>query len=237
MTFAYHYNWSVLWSQPYITWWMHGIRLTLEIGFFAWIIALSGIFIGTLRSSSSGWLHFLPTAYTEIFRNVPFLVQLFMWYFAFPMIFPDTIRIYINHIIGFNYYIAIIALGLYTASRIAEHMRAGLASIETMEYEAALSTGMTRYQMYRHVIIPHALIIIIPTLTTEFLTIFKNSSVAMTIGVAETTFTSYRIASTTFHGLEATTGAMTIYLLLSLTIVKISGIIESKVRIPGMAGR
>jgi glutamate/aspartate transport system permease protein len=96
---------------------------------------------------------------------------------------------------------------------------------------------MTHYQMYRYVIIPYALRIIMPPLTTEFLTIFKNSSVAMTIGVAELTFQSYRIDAETFHGLEATTGAMAIYLLLGLTVVRVMSIVENKFRIPGMIGR
>jgi glutamate/aspartate transport system permease protein len=120
---------------------------------------------------------------------------------------------------------------------VAEHLRAGFASIGADQYQAVLSTGMTYYQMYRYVIIPYALRIIMPPLTTEFLTIFKNSSVAMTIGVAELTFMSYRIDAETFHGLEATTGAMAIYLMLGLTIVRIMGIVENKFKIPGMIGR
>ncbi|MBW1994805.1 MAG: ABC transporter permease subunit, partial [Deltaproteobacteria bacterium] len=143
----------------------------------------------------------------------------------------------INQIMELNYYVAILALGLYTASRVAEHMRAGFASISRDQYQAVMSTGLTHYQMYRYVIIPYALRIIIPPLTTEFLTIFKNSSVAMTIGVAELTFMSYRIDAETFHGLEATTGAMLIYLLLGLTVVRIMGIIENRYKIPGMVGR
>jgi len=123
------------------------------------------------------------------------------------------------------------------ASRVAEHLRAGFASIGADQYQAVLSTGMTHYQMYRYVIIPYALRIIMPPLTTEFLTIFKNSSVAMTIGVAELTFMSYRIDAETFHGLEATTGAMAIYLILGLTVVRVMGIVENKFKIPGMIGR
>jgi glutamate/aspartate transport system permease protein len=153
------------------------------------------------------------------------------------MVFGDHLGRQINQIMGLNYYTAILALGLYTASRVAEHMRAGFASISRDQYQAVLSTGMTQYKMYRYVIIPYALRIIIPPLTTEFLTIFKNSSIAMTIGVAELTFMSYRIDAETFHGLEATTGAMFIYLVLGLTVVRFMGIIESKFKIPGMIGR
>jgi glutamate/aspartate transport system permease protein len=238
MGFAYDFDWGVLWRQPYGMWLLQGIWLTLKIGFLAWIIAFFlGILIGTLRVTPWRWLRFISTAYTEVFRNIPFLVPLFFWYYAGPMVFGDHLGRQINQIMGLNYYTAILALGLYTASRMAEHMRAGFASISRDQYQAVLSTGMTQYQMYRYVIIPYALRIIIPPLTTEFLTIFKNSSIAMTIGVAELTFMSYRIDAETFHGLEATTGAMFIYLVLGLTVVRFMGIIESKFKIPGMIGR
>ena len=235
---AYNFDWSVLWRQPYGMWLLQGLWLTIKIGLLAWIIALSlGIVIGTLRVTPWKPLRFFASAYTELFRNVPFLVQLFFWYYAGPMLLGDRLGHALNQIIGLNYYVAIFALGIYTAARVAEHMRAGFASIGREQYQAVLSTGMTQYQMYRYVIIPYALRIILPPLTTEFLTIFKNSSIAMTIGVAELTFMSYRIDAETFHGLEATTGAMFIYLLLGLTVVRIMGFIESRFKIPGMIGR
>lgn len=238
MGFSYDFDWGVLWRQPYGIWLLQGVWLTVKIGIVSWIIALStGIFIGTLRVTPWRILRFFATAYTEVFRNVPFLVQLFFWYYGGPMIFGDTLGRQINQISGLNFYVAIFALGIYTASRVAEHMRAGFASISREQYQAVLSTGMTQYQMYRHVIVPYALRIILPPLTTEFLTIFKNTSIAMTIGVAELTFMSYRIDAETFHGLEATTGAMFIYLVLGMTVVKAMGIVEKKFRIPGMIGR
>jgi glutamate/aspartate transport system permease protein len=238
MGFAYNFDWGVLWHQPYGMWLLEGLWLTIKIGFLAWIIAFFlGIFVGTLRVTPWRGLRFFATAYTEVFRNIPFLVQLFFWYYAGPMIFGEDLGRQINRIMGLNYYTAIFALGLYTASRVAEHLRAGFSAIGRDQYLAVLSTGMTQYQMYRYVIIPHALRIIMPPLTTEFLTIFKNSSVAMTIGVAELTFMSYRIDAETFHGLEATTGAMAIYLVLGLTVVRIMNMVENKFKIPGMIGR
>jgi len=238
MGLAYKFDWSVLWRQPYGEWMLRGIWMTLQLGLLAWIIALFlGILIGTMRASPWKPLRWVGTVYVEIFRNVPFLVQLFFWFYAGPMIFGKTIQFKINAISALNYYAAIIGLGLYTASRVAEHMRAGFASIGQGQYQAALSTGMTQWQMYRHIMIPHALRLILPPLTTEFLTIFKNSSVAMTIGVAETTFMSYKIDSETFHGLEATTGAMFVYLVLGMTVVKTMGYIEKKFRIRGLVGR
>jgi len=235
---AYEFDWSVLWRNPYGMYLLKGIWVTIQLGLIGWVIALSlGVLIGTMRISPWRWLRFLGGAYVEIFRNVPFMVQLFFWYYAGPMLFGPSLEKSINSIIGLNYYVAIIALGMYTASRVAEHTRAGFSSISRDHYHAGLSTGLTHPQMYRYVIIPYALRIIIPPLTTEFLTIFKNSSIAMTIGVLETTFMSYKIDSETFHGLEATTGACLIYLALGLTIVRLMGILESRLRIPGTIGR
>jgi len=238
MGFAYDFDWGVLWRDPYGYWLLKGVWLTIKIGFLGWIIALFlGVLVGTLRVTPWKWLRFITAAYTEIFRNIPFLVQLFFWYYAGPMLFGDKIGHMINRILGLNYYLAILALGLYTASRVAEHMRAGFASINREQYQAVLSTGMTQYQMYRYVIVPYALRLILPPITTEFLTIFKNSSIAMTIGVAELTFMSYRIDAETFHGLEATTGAMAIYLVLGLSVVRVMDFFESRFKIPGLMGR
>lgn len=238
MGLAYKFDWSVLWREPYGEWMLQGIWLTLQLGFLAWIIALSlGVFLGTMRAAPWKLLRLVSTIYVEVFRNVPFLVQLFFWFYAGPMIFGKTVQFKINAISGLNYYAAVVGLGLYTASRVAEHVRAGFASIGQGQYQAVLSTGMTQWQMYWHVMIPHALRLVLPPLTTEFLTIFKNSSVAMTIGVAETTFMSYKIDSETFHGLEATTGAMFVYLVLGMAVVKTMSYFEKKFRIHGLVGR
>jgi glutamate/aspartate transport system permease protein len=235
---TYKFDWGVLWRQPYGEWLLQGLWLTIQIGALAWVIALSlGVLFGTFRSVRFWPLRILGTLYVEVFRNIPFLVQLFFWFYAGPMLLGKTLQFKINQISGLNYYIAIFGLGLYTASRVAEHVRAGFASIGHGQYDAVLSTGMTRLQMYWYVMIPHALRLIIPPLTTEFLTIFKNSAVAMTIGVAETTFMSYKIDEQTFHGLEATTGAMAIYLVLGMTVVKLMDFIEARFRIPGLMTR
>lgn len=238
MGLAYEFDWSVLWREPFGMMLLKGLGLTIVIGLTAWIIALSlGIIIGTMRVMPFRSLRFLGTLYVEVFRNIPFIVQLFFWFFAGPMIFGETMARQINQVSSLNFYVAIIGLGLYTASRIAEHVRAGYTSIGLDQYCAVLSTGMTQVQMYRYVIIPYALRLTIPPLTTEFLTIFKNSSIAMTIGVAELTFQSYQIDAETFHGLESTTGAMLIYLLLGMTVVKFMNIVEKKFKIRGLVGR
>lgn len=238
MSLSYEFDWSVLWRDPYGIMLLKGLGMTIFLGLSAWIIALAiGIFIGTLRITKYRLLRFIGTAYVELFRNIPLLVQMFFWFYAGPMLFGATLARQINRLDGLAIYVSIIGLGLYTASRIAEHLRAGFASISKDQYQAVLSTGMTQMQMYRYVIIPYALRLTIPPLTTEFLTVFKNTSIVMTIGVAELTFQSYQIDAETFHGLEATTGAMLIYLILGMTIVKFMEQVEKKYKIKGLMGR
>jgi len=92
MGFAYEFDWGVLWRQPYGVWLLQGLWLTIKIGFLAWIIAFFlGVFVGTLRVTPWRWLRFIAAAYTEVFRNIPFLVQLFFWYYAGPMLFGDDL--------------------------------------------------------------------------------------------------------------------------------------------------
>ena len=238
MGLAYDFDWSVLWRHPYGMWLLKGLALTIFIGITAWIIALAiGITVGTLRITQYRALRFIGTAYVEILRNIPLLVQMFFWFYAGPMLFGETLGREINRISGLNSDVSIVGLGVYTASRVAEHVRAGFASIGRDQYQAVLSTGMTQVQMYRYVIIPYALRLIIPPLSTEFLTVFKNTSIVMTIGVAELTFQSYQIDADTFHGLESTTGAMLIYFLLGMTVVKFMSLVEKKYKIEGLVGR
>ncbi|WP_044350152.1 amino acid ABC transporter permease [Dethiosulfatarculus sandiegensis] len=238
MGLSYEFDWGVLWRMPYGLWLLKGLGLTIFIGLTAWILAMAlGILVGSLRITPYRSLRFIGTAYTEVLRNIPLLVQMFFWFYAGPMLFGETLSREINRISGLNIYVSIFGLGLYTASRVAEHLRAGFASIGRDQYQAVLSTGMTRFQMYWHVIIPYALRLTIPPLTTEFLTIFKNTSICMTIGVAELTFQSYQIDAETFHGLESTTGAMIIYLFLGMTVVRLMGIVEKRFKIPGLVGR
>ena len=238
MKFAYEFDWSVLWRDPYGMMLIKGLGMTIFLGHTAWNLAMTvGDAIGTLRITNYRILRIIGTAYVEVFRNIPLLVQMFFWFYAGPMLFGETLSRQINRIDGLAIYVSILGLGLYTASRVAEHLRAGFASIGKDQYHAVLSTGMSQVQMYRYVIIPYALRLAIPPLTTEFLTIFKNTSIVMTIGVAELTFQSYQIDAETFHGLEATTGAMFIYLLLGICVVKFMDFVEKRYKIEGLVGR
>lgn len=231
---AYKFDWSVLWRQPYGRWMLQGIMLTLQIGIMSWLIALFlGIIIGALRTVPWKPLRVIGTAYVELFRNIPLLVQLFFWFYAVPPLIGQ----WLNRLPNLGYYVSIFGLGIYTASRVAEHVRSGMNSAPPGQRFAGLSTGLSQLQLYRYVIIPYALRVMIPPLTTEFLTIFKNSSLAMTIGVLELSGMAYQIDAYTFHGLEATTGAIVVYLIIGLTVIAFMGWLETRLRIPGLIKR
>ena len=236
---SYDFRWAVLWEQPYGLWMLEGIRTTIGLGLVSWFFALLlGIVIGTCRFSRINPLRWLAAAYTEFFRNIPLLLHLFIWYFAAPSILPSFMVEYLylelDHV---EFWVVVIGLSIYTSSRVAEQIRAGLNSIHGDQFSAALSTGLTQLQMYRYVILPQVIRIMIPPLTTEFLTTFKNTSLAMTVGVLETTFMSQQIEAYTFHGLEATTGASLVYLIISLVIMFSMGRVEKKLTLHGRLSR
>ena len=236
---SYDFNWSVIWTEPYGSWMLQGIWTTISLGFISWCIALTlGIIIGTMRITPWKPIRLFATAYTEFFRDIPLLVQLFFWYFAAPSILPDVIeRFLYRELPNFEFWVVVVGLSLYTSSRVAEQIRAGMQSIPTDQYYAALSTGFTHLQTYRFIIIPLAVRIMIPPLTTECLTIFKNTSLAMTVGVLETTFMSQQIEAYTFRGIEATTVASLVYMAITLMVVLLMGLVEKRLTVPGLITR
>jgi glutamate/aspartate transport system permease protein len=233
----YTFDWSVLWSEPNRGLIIDGLRMTLYLSLSGWIGALLfGTLVGFGRTARATPVRVLCTAYVELLRNIPLLLQLFFWYFAFPAMLPRDIRVHL-YSFGWEVGAAIVALALYTSSRVAEHIRSGVRSVEGGVGLAALSTGLTRLQATRRVIAPLVFRLIAPSLTSEFLTIFKSSSVAMTIGVAETTFVSQRIGNATFRFIEASAEATLIYLSIAGLVAILAGLIELRLRVPGLMHR
>jgi len=235
----YTFDWSVLWRHPYGGMFVKGILTTIHLSLLAWIIAvILGIMVGIFRVLPQRSIRFAGSAYVQLFRNTPFLVQLFFWYFAVPLLLSKPAQEWLyDHVPDYSYWAGVTALGTYTASRLAEQFRSGLLAIPRGQYRAAYSTGLTTFQTYRYVIVPYAFRIIIPPFTTEFLSCFKNSSLTMTISVMEITHTAYYIDSFTWHGLETTTAASMTYLCISGFIVLVMSFVEKKLRIPGMIAR
>ena len=178
----------------------------------------------------------IATAYVEFFRNVPLLVWLFFWYFGAPEVFPEFVRQwFIRH--GIEIWSAIAAISVYHGARIAEVIRSGIQSIPKTQLEAGMASGLSVGQTYRMIIIPIALRLIVPPTTNESLNLLKNSSLAMTIWVAELTFATRQIETYTAKAIEAFTAGTLIYLILCLGISAIMNRVERKFAIPGLIAR
>ena len=231
----YNWNWSVLWDETYLGWLISGVQWTFAVALAAWVIALTiGIIVGVGRTLPSKPIAFICTTYVEIFRNVPLLVQMFLWYFVVPELVPQDIGRWMKRDMPNPEYVtAVVALGLYTASRIAEQVRAGIQAVGTGLTSAACANGFSVSQTYRYVLLPISFRLIVPPMTSEFLTIFKNSSLALTIGLLELTAQSQQIAEYTFQGFEAFTAATVIYICIALTATLIAQLLERHAKIPG----
>lgn len=233
----YQFDWSVLWSGQSGQWLLSGLLTTIKISALAWILAVTlGILSGALRTVPLPPLRWIALAYVEFFKNVPLLVWMFFWYFAVPPRLPDAIQDWLfDH--GAEFWAGTFALGVYHGARFSEVMRSGIQSVSRTQFEAAMSTGLTLTQAYRHVLLPIALRLIIPPATNETLNLLKNSSVALTIGVAELTFQTRQIETYTARAFEALTAGTLIYLLLCLTIAAMMAWVEKRWSIPGMIVR
>ena len=232
----YNWDWGVLIREPYFEWLVSGFLWTISVSLAAWVLAFSlGSVVGIARTTDNKILRGIGTCYVETFRNVPLLVQMFLWYFVFPELLPDDAGMWVKRELPMpEFTTAVVCLGLYTASRVAEQVRAGIEAIGQGQRNAGLAMGLTPAQVYRFVLLPVSYRIIVPPLTSEFLTIFKNSSLALTIGVLETTAQARQIEEYTFQGFEAFTAATLLYIVVTSTVMLLMKLIEGRVRIPGM---
>ena len=235
----YNWNWGVLAQDPYLAWLFSGLGWTVAVALAAAVIAFGvGSLVGIGRTVEGWLLRLLATTYVEIFRNIPLLVQMFLWYFVLPEMLPEGAGRWMKREMPMpEYTSAVLCLGFYTASRVAEQVRSGIESLPRGQRMAGLATGLTPFQVYRHVLLPMAYRIIIPPLTSEFLTIFKNSSLALTIGLLELTAQAQQISEYTFQSFEAYTAATVIYVLIALVVTLLMHWVEGRVRVPGFVGR
>lgn len=225
-------------GQRYIDWLLSGLGWTLALAFFGWWIAFGvGIAVGIGRTARNRFFAGLARLYVEIFRNIPVLVQMFLWYFVLPEVLPATLGNAIKQIPPpwGSFFPALLCLSLYTAARIAEQVRAGIEALPKGQIEAANALGLGGYLTYRYVIIPQALRLIVPSLTSEVMGIYKNTSVALTIGLMELTAQARQISEATFQTFTAFGAATLIYLALALIAYQSMMFIDKALHIPGTA--
>ena len=201
------------------------------------MIALAiGSVVGTLRTTPMAWVVRLGDAYVEIFRNVPLIVQMFLWFFVMPELLPKDLGDWVKQVPPpwGSYIPAVLCLGIYTSVRIAEQVKSGINSLSRGQGMAGTALGLTLGQNYRFVLLPQAFRIVLPPLTSEFMNVIKNSSVALTIGLLELTGRARAMQEFSFRVFEAFAAATLIYLLTNLVVVLAMRALERKVRVPGL---
>ena len=238
----YNWNWGVFFQETpeggtfYWEILVSGLGWTLAVSVAAWLIAMiAGSVIGTIRTTENRWLNILGHSWVELFRNIPLLVQMFLWYFVIPEFVPPLKRWMVSTDPIYAQFIsAVFCLGLFTSARIAEQVRAGIQSLPRGQRLASMALGLTPVQTYRHVLLPEAFRIIIPPLTSETMNLIKNSSIALTIGLAELTFRAREIGEYTFNFFEAFTAATIVYVIISMSANRVMAKVEKKVAVPGL---
>lgn len=233
----YSWDWGLLFREPYVGWIVSGFATTLVLAIFAWVIAFSlGSVIGVLRTLDNKVLRTIGTVYVEIFRNIPLLAQLFLWYFVIPELLPPDLQRYVKREMPHpQFWTAVLALGLYTASRVAEQVRSGIQSIPRGQRMAALAMGFSQGEVYRYVLLPIGYRTVIPSLTNDFLGVFKNSSLALTLGVMELTSAARQIEEYTFQSFEPFFAATVLYSCVTLLVITLMRFLERRTRIAGTA--
>jgi len=239
----YHWNWRIFWEPApngtgsYLDMLLSGLVLTIVTAVCAWILALTvGSIIGVLRTLPSKMASRAGFAYVEFFRNMPLLVQLFLWFFVLPEILPQSWGLWLKQLPNATFYTASIGLGLFMSARVAEQTRAGINSLPRGQKLAATALGLTTAQAYRYVLLPMAFRIVLPPLTSEFLSTIKNSSVAITIGLVELTAQARAMQEFSFQVFEAFTAATILYLLINIVVVIAMRFLERAVAVPGTIG-
>ena len=242
---SYHWNWGIFLEQvkagdeTYLNWLLTGLGWTLALSLTAWAVALViGITVGALRSTPSRLLVLLASAWVELFRNIPLLVQMFLWFFVVPEFLPRDWSLWVKQDMpAKEFATAALCLGFFTSARVAEQVRAGVGSLPRGQRDAALALGLSLAQAYRKVILPQALRIVIPPLTSEFMNVFKNSSIAFAIGVMELTFQARQMQEDSEQGIETYLAVTLIYFVCAFTANRGMAWIEARSRVPGLIAK
>ncbi len=214
----------------YLDWLLSAWGWTLSVSLLALVVALTiGALMGVLRTAPSKGLRFIGNAWTELFRNIPLLVQVFLWYYVIPELIPSLKQVS-------SFVLMVFALGFFTSARVAEQVKAGIQSLPKGQRHAGLAMGLTLPQTYRFVLLPMAFRIVIPPLTSESMNIVKNSSVAFAISIAELTMFARQAGEETSRNIEIYLAVTALYFVSAFLINRVALFIERRVQVPGMIG-
>jgi glutamate/aspartate transport system permease protein len=237
---SYNWNWGIFWEASpegtgsYLSTLLSGARWTIVTALVAWLIALTvGSLVGVARTLPGRMVGGIAAAYVELFRNIPILVQLFLWYFVLPELLPRAAGMWMKQIPNAAFWTTAFGVGLYMSARVAEQVRAGINALPRGQSMAGKALGLTTAQTYRYVLLPMAFRIILPPLTSECLNTIKNTSVGLTIGLLELTGRARSMQEFSFQVFEAFTAATLLYLLINAVVVVGMRLLETRVAIPG----
>ena len=240
---GYHWNWLIFQAPvptgetTYLWWLFAGLRMTVALSLCAWILALAlGLVMGVLRTAPHRALSAFAAAYVEVFRNVPLLVQLFIWYFVVPEFVPFGAWFKQLNPTLQQFLASLVCLSLFTSARVCEQVRAGINALGRGQRSAALALGLTLPQAYRYVLVPVAARIIVPPLTSEFLNVFKNSAVCSTIGLLELAAQGRQLVDYTAQPYESFIAVTLLYLVMNVAIMVLMRQVERRTRVPGLIG-
>lgn len=228
-------------NTTYLGWILSGLKVTVMLSICAWIIAfLVGSLFGILRTVPNKFLSSLGTVYVEIFRNVPLIVQFFTWYLVIPEFLPSSLRDWFKMDLDPNiqfFISSVLCLGLFTAARMTEQVRAAIQSLPRGQKAAGLAMGLTLPQTYRYVLLPNAYRVIIPPMTSEMLNLVKNSAIASTIGLVDMAAQAGKLLDYSARAYESFTAITLAYVGINVIIMLAMHLLEKRVRLPGTGGR
>jgi len=236
----YNWNWRIFWEQTpegtgsYFSTLMNGLEVTILTALCAWTVAfILGSLVGIARTLPSRLPVMLGNAYIEMFRNIPLLVQLFIWFFVLPELLPRDVGTWVKQMRNGPFVATVIGIGLYMSSRVAAQVTAGINSLPKGQRMAGTAIGLTTTQTYRYILLPLAYRIIFPPLTSEFLNTIKNTAAALTIGLLELTARAHAMQEFSFQVFESFVAATVIYLVLSGAVTFGMRHVEKRLAIPG----
>jgi glutamate/aspartate transport system permease protein len=237
---SYHWNWGVFWelspegNGSYADMMLQGFVTTLLLSLVTGLLAfIVGSAIGVLRSASTPLAQRFAVVWIEFFRNVPLLVQLFLWYFVLPEVLPRAWGDWLKALSNAPFLTAVVGIGLFMSARVAVQVAAGIDTVPAGIRDATTALSLTTFTKYRFVLLPMAYRAILPTLTSEAVNTIKNSSVALTIGVMELTARARAIQEFSFQVFEPYAVATVGYLIVNLMAISALRLLERRLRVPG----
>jgi polar amino acid transport system permease protein len=208
-----------------------GVKVTLAIFICSWLLGMAlALVLMVIRLTPSKLGERFVATYVAYHRNVPTLVQLMLWYFGISNLLPDGAQEWLaDH--NSEAIFAIIALGLCQAAFFSEDLRSGLRGVAGGQSEAARALGHSYVGSMRYVILPQAVRNAIPALVNHTVSLFKNSSLAMAIGVAELTHVAREVESRSFRTFEIYAVATILYLAFSLLLMAAGAVLSRHYRL------